>query len=243
MSKGNTLSEIQKIEKLTIYKLLSDLKVDFYDKYKIIYSESNYIDALDTDLDSNFFEDYLDNINNLVFHKNLDAFRIRYNFDHQTNETLINCDSIFKLRYWIFDKQNSLLNNYKRICTYNNWQYELLDNNQIIPKNIWNLIKELDNEYNDLSINITNELNISSTRFEQILDMYFKIYNILDIFNRNPKLLNEEYFSLIINRIIKNNLLDILKKQQLNIELQHQLKLKTNGLDESLVENRKDNLF
>jgi hypothetical protein len=243
MSKVNTLSEIQKIEKLNIYKLLNDLKVDFHDKYKIIYSESNYIDALDTDLDSNLFEDYLDNINNLVFHKNLDAFRIRYNFDHQTNETLINCDSIFKLRYWIFDKQNSLLNNYKRICTYNNWQYELLNSNQIIPKNIWNLINELDNEYNYLSINITNKLNISSTRFEQILDLYIKIYNIHDIFNRNPKLLNEEYFNLIINRIIKNNLLDILKKQQLNIELQQQLKLKTTGLDESLVENNKDNLF
>lgn len=99
-SLGNSINEIQKHERLTIFNLLNELKCDFYDKYGILYSKSDYINILDKDLnDNDIFKNYILGNDNLIFHNKLDVFRLKYNFNNKTNQALIQCDSLFKLRY------------------------------------------------------------------------------------------------------------------------------------------------
>ena len=54
------------------------------------------------------------------------------------------------------------------MCNFNDWNYE--NDNKIINKNIWNLIKKLEKNFNDLLIDKSKILNISPKVWEDYIN-------------------------------------------------------------------------
>jgi len=65
------------------------------------------------------FSNYLESKENLIFQNKFGIFRIRFTFEGNIRESIINCDSLFKLRYYIFLHQKGLVNEYRQICFLN----------------------------------------------------------------------------------------------------------------------------
>jgi len=69
------------------------------------------------------FINYLNNNEDLIFQTELGMFRLRYYFDGKYQQTLIHCDSLFKLRFYIYNTQKNLIDDYKKICIFKNWSF------------------------------------------------------------------------------------------------------------------------
>jgi hypothetical protein len=230
-----------KLKKIVVDNLLKEQTTLFKEKYGFDFSNKLIDKALDENIKTQTFGDYINKIDDLVFQNIFGVFRIRYKFDGKEIETIINCDSLFKLRYFIFNRQTTLIYNYKRLCNFNNWIIE--KDNKIINNDIWNLITKLDKNFNNLLTDKSTIPAISPKVWEDFINNLTAKYNMEDIYNGYNKLPNvsESNYPLIRNRIIRNELLNILKSHQLNIDLQSRMKI--TGLDDTLIENNNDNLF
>lgn len=239
---SQNLSGDQSIEKNIIDNLIKKHLHLFNKKYGFEFNINNYINEMDNILtNKNYTENKIDN---LIFNDKLGTFLFKFEFNGETSDIIIPCNSLFKLRYYIFNKQTNLIDEFKKLCKIFNIKYNLFNDNQIIPQDILNLINKLDKNYVKLLDNkfffLTNPPKIWE---EEILNKLLLKYNINHVYSNDNNLLNEKHYDVLINRIIKNKLLEILKNQQLNINLQWEMKLKIPGLNITLFENNKDNLF
>jgi len=131
-------------------ELLIKLKANFLNVYGFEYSYENYKRAMLDDYDNcELFESYKDGINNLIFQNKLDVFWFKYYYNGELKEKVIQADSLFKLRFWIYNEQNNPIEDFKKICNYRDIKFELV-NNQILPKNILDLIDQINKEYDTL---------------------------------------------------------------------------------------------
>jgi len=106
-------------------ELLFKLKAKFLNVYGFEYSYNNYNKAIlddyynDNDNDNDNHElinTFIDGTNNLIFQNKFDIFWFRYNYNGESIETIIQADSLFKLRYWIHNEQNNLIGDYKKFA-------------------------------------------------------------------------------------------------------------------------------
>lgn len=211
------------IRKKIITKLFSRCAdhVDlFLNKYNIIFDRTNYFKAIQEYLlDLEKYNKGTDNFINLIHIEKYDVYILKYVFNGQSERILINCDSPFKLRFFVYNQQSGLIIDFKKLCKFQNWKYTLFNDNQIIPQDIWHLITDLDNDYNILLKEQANTFDTSPEDWNKVICRTALKYDVAHIYSKDEKFLQESdsEFKLIKNRIIKNKLLTILKNQHINI--------------------------
>jgi len=208
-------------------ELLIKLEKEFVQEYGV-YNGDEYNNSILIHFTySPLFSSFRDGTYNLIYSPSFNIFKIRYFINGETKYELIPCDSLFKLRYWINNEQNDLINNYKKICQYRNIIPNIFNNNQIIPKNIFQLINQLDKEYNTIFQLKLEDPSIDKVELEKKIKIYStKRFNLDHIIKKNNQLWNDKDYALISNRIIADKLLKIFKNQHINIELQWEMKKK-----------------
>jgi hypothetical protein len=142
---SQNLSGDQSIEKNIIDNLIKKHLHLFNKKYGFEFNINNYINEMDNILtNKNYTENKIDN---LIFNDKLGTFLFKFEFNGETSDIIIPCNSLFKLRYYIFNKQTNLIDEFKKLCKIFNIKYNLFNDNQIIPQDILNLINKLDKNY------------------------------------------------------------------------------------------------
>jgi len=210
--------------------LFEQTKLTFYNKYAIEFSELNYYTAINNNLYNDIiFNNYLYKRDNLIFQYRYDIFRFRFNYNGKEKEIIYNCDSLFKLRCDLINRQNKLISDYKDICKFYNYNFKLLNTNQLLESEVFKLIQNLDDKFNFI---------INSNVSEETLNRLSEETDINKILTPDQTSVdpnNENYYLLL-----KKYLLKLIKKQYGHIALQHNMRHQIPGLDRRLIENRFD---
>jgi hypothetical protein len=216
---------------------------EFKDKHNITFTHEISKYLLYPDLINNpIFKDYHNGTNNLIFQYKFGNFMLKYTDGDKITNKIINCDSLHKLIYWMKTEQNLVLKKYSEICNHYDWKKMILRKSNLISDNIFKKIELLNNDYNNLLHYISTLDNTSVDEEDSNIQQLAKKYSLNDMLKNNEtpdnSFVDSSTWKLIINRISKKELIEILERQNINIELRKAIKKDIPGLDTKFIENQ-----